>query len=112
MPTYTTLLSPFDPLVWDRDRARTLFNFDYTIECYLPQGKRKYGYFSLPILHNGALIGRLDAKAYRKEGLFEVRSLHMEPGVKLPRRYRGSGGRSHPALCALARHAQGRNPPE
>ena len=82
-PTYSTLLCPFDPLVWDRDRARGLFNFDYTIECYLPQGKRKYGYFSLPILCEGALIGRLDAKAYRKEGIFEVRSLYLEPGVTL-----------------------------
>lgn len=82
-PTHSTLLCPFDPLVWDRERARELFNFDYTIECYLPQGKRKYGYFSLPILCEGALVGRLDAKAYRKEGIFEVRSIHLEPGVTL-----------------------------
>lgn len=81
IPTYSTLLCPFDPLVWDRERARVLFNFDYTIECYLPQEKRKYGYFSLPILCKGALVGRLDAKAYRKEGIFEVRSLYLEPGM-------------------------------
>ena len=56
-PTYTTLLSPFDPLVWDRKRAQELFGFDYTIECYLPAEKRIYGYFSLPVLSRGALVG-------------------------------------------------------
>lgn len=77
----TTFLSPFDPLVWDRKRALELFNFDYKIEVYTPAPKRKYGYFSLPILYNNALIGRLDPKAYRKEGIFEVRALHLEPDV-------------------------------
>ncbi len=81
-PSYTTLLSPFDPLVWDRARARELFNFDYTIECYLPAAKRRYGYFSLPILHKGALAGRLDAKAFRQNGIFEVRNLVLEAGVQ------------------------------
>jgi uncharacterized protein len=81
--TLTTLLSPFDPLVCDRDRAEEFFDFDYTIECYLPAEKRKYGYFSLPILHRGALVGRLDAKANRQTGTFEVRSLHLEPGAAL-----------------------------
>lgn len=77
----TTLLSPFDPVVWDRVRARELFGFDYRIETYTPAAQRRYGYFSLPILHRGGLIGRLDAKAHRKQGVFEVRSLHLEPGV-------------------------------
>lgn len=81
--THTTLLSPFDPVVWDRTRALELFGFDYRIECYTPAPKRKYGYFTLPILHRGALIGRLDAKAHRKEGRFEVKALHFEPGVTL-----------------------------
>ncbi|MDT4953138.1 MAG: uncharacterized protein QOJ02_1276 [Acidobacteriota bacterium] len=80
-PKLTTLLSPFDPLVWDRARAREMFGFDYRLECYTPQPKRRYGYFTLPILHRGKLIGRLDPKAHRKEGLFEVKSLHLEPGV-------------------------------
>jgi uncharacterized protein len=77
----TTLLSPFDPLVWDRDRASQLFGFDYKIECYTPAAKRRYGYFSLPILHRGQLVGRLDPKAHRKEGIFEVKALHLEPDV-------------------------------
>jgi uncharacterized protein YcaQ len=77
----TTLLSPFDPVVWDRARALELFGFDYKIEVYTPAARRRYGYYSLPILHRGALVGRLDAKAQRKEGLFEVRALHLEPGT-------------------------------
>jgi uncharacterized protein YcaQ len=80
-PRYTTLLSPFDPIVWDRARASALFGFDYRIECYTPAEKRRYGYFTLPILHNGALVGRLDPKAHRREGLFEVKVLHLEPGL-------------------------------
>ena len=79
--SHTTLLSPFDSLIWHRARMRELFDFDFTIECYLPASKRKYGYFLLPILHRGRLVGRLDAKAHRKEGLFEVRGLFLEPGA-------------------------------
>lgn len=79
---YTTLLTPFDPLVWDRYRTRELFDYDFTIECYLPAAKRRYGYFLLPILHRGRLVGRLDAKAHRKDGIFEVISLHLEPAVQ------------------------------
>jgi uncharacterized protein YcaQ len=79
--TLTTFLSPFDPIVWDRVRCKAMFDFDYRIECYTPEGKRRYGYFTLPILRRGELIGRLDAKAHRGEGLFEVKSLHLEPGV-------------------------------
>ncbi len=79
----TTLLSPCDPVVWaPRDRTLEMFGFDYTIECYTPGPKRKYGYFSLPILHRDALVGRLDAKAHRKEGLFEVKALHLEDGLR------------------------------
>jgi uncharacterized protein YcaQ len=75
----TTLLSPFDPVVWDRARALELFGFDYKIEVYTAAARRRYGYYSLPILHDGALVGRLDAKAHRKEGRFEVKALHLEP---------------------------------
>lgn len=79
--TVTTLLSPFDPVVWDRRRALELFGFDYRIECYTPAPQRRYGYFTLPILHRGTLIGRLDPKAHRKDGVFEVRALFLEPDV-------------------------------
>ena len=80
--THTTLLSPFDPVVWDRERASVMFGFDYRIECYVPEPKRRYGYFVLPILHRGALVGRLDAKAHRNEGSFEIKSLHLESGIE------------------------------
>lgn len=79
----TRILSPFDPLVWDRKRALEMFNFDYKLECYTPAPKRKFGYFTLPILHNGELIGRMDAKAHRQEGRFEVKSLHFEEDIKV-----------------------------
>ena len=81
-PVLTTLLSPFDPLVWDRRRASEVFGFDYRIEVYTPAPKRVYGYYVLPILHRGRLIGRLDPKAHRREGVFEVRALYLEPGVR------------------------------
>jgi uncharacterized protein YcaQ len=80
--THTTLLSPFDLVVWDRERALAMFDFDYRIECYTPEAKRKYGYFVLPILRRGQLVGRLDAKAHRSEGVFEVKALHLEQGIQ------------------------------
>jgi uncharacterized protein YcaQ len=81
-PSVTTLLSPFDPIVWDRRRALELFGFDYRLECYTPAAKRRYGYFTLPILRRGALVGRVDAKAHRRDGVFEVKALELEPGVR------------------------------
>jgi uncharacterized protein YcaQ len=82
-PSHATLLSPFDPVVWDRKRALALFGFDYRIECYTPAPKRRYGYFTLPILIGDRLVGRLDAKAHRAAGLFEVKSIHLEEGIAL-----------------------------
>ena len=81
--THTTLLSPFDPLVWDRERALAMFGFDYRIECYTPQERRVHGYFVLPVLHQGELVARLDAKAHRADGVFEVKALYLEPGVAI-----------------------------
>ncbi len=78
----TALLSPFDPVVWDRDRASGMWGFDYRIEIYTPAEKRQFGYFTLPILHRGELVGRLCPKAHRKEGVFEIRQLHLQPGIK------------------------------
>ena len=82
VPTRTHLLSPFDPIVWDRARLEALFDFEYRIECYTPAPKRKYGYFSLPILHRDQMVGRFDAKAHRKDGLFEIKALHLEPDLR------------------------------
>lgn len=80
VPTHTAFLSPFDPVVWDRERASIMFDFDYRLECYTPAHKRTFGYFCLPILHGGELIGRMDAKAHRARGEFEVISWHWQPG--------------------------------
>ncbi len=85
-PRSSSLLSPFDPIVWDRRRALELFGFDYRLESYTPAEKRRYGYFTLPILRRGALVGRVDAKAHRKAGEFELRSIHLEPGVRTSER--------------------------
>jgi uncharacterized protein YcaQ len=73
------ILSPFDGLVIQRARTEWLFDFEYTLECYLPQAKRKYGYFVLPILFENRLVGRLDPKADRKEKTLIVRKLWLEP---------------------------------
>ena len=72
------ILSPFDNLVIHRERLKTLFNFDYRIECYVPAPKRQFGYFCLPILYDNQLLGRIDCKAHRSEKRFEVISLHLE----------------------------------
>jgi uncharacterized protein len=84
--TRTTLLSPFDNLIWDRQRTVELFDFDYKIECYTPAPLRQYGYFTLPILRRGRLVGRVDPKVDRKTRQFTIKSLHLEPGVRVSQR--------------------------
>ncbi|MSS72814.1 MAG: winged helix-turn-helix domain-containing protein [Candidatus Latescibacteria bacterium] len=76
------LLSPFDNLVIWRRRLKKLFGFDYTIECYVPAPKRRYGYFCLPVLWGDRFVGRLDPKADRKGKTFIVRCLAFEPGFE------------------------------
>lgn len=73
------ILSPFDNSLIQRDRLKALFAFDYQIECYVPAAKRVYGYFTLPLLYRGEFIGRMDCKAHRKTGQFEIKMLHFEP---------------------------------
>ncbi|MCU6426167.1 winged helix-turn-helix domain-containing protein [Enterobacter sichuanensis] len=81
--THSTVLSPFDPVVWDRKRAEQLFGFSYRLECYTPAPKRQYGYFVLPLLHKGQLLGRMDAKMHRKTGTLEIIALYLEEGVRV-----------------------------
>ncbi len=79
---HVTLLSPFDPLTRNRDRAIRLFDFDYKIEIYVPEPKRVYGYYTLPLLQNGNLVGRIDLKAERKTRELLVQSAWHELDVK------------------------------
>ncbi len=72
------ILSPFDNSVIQRDRLKALFQYDYKLECYLPEAKRQYGYFSLPLLYRDQFIGRMNCKAHRKTGHLEIKLLHLE----------------------------------
>lgn len=76
------MLSPFDPLLIHRDRPARLFDFDYQLECYVPEAKRRHGYFVLPVLHGTRFVARADCRADRARGVFEIRRLILEAGVQ------------------------------
>lgn len=86
-PHGTTLLSPFDSLLWQRKRAEDLLRFRYRVEIYVPEHKRKFGYYAMPILHDGRLVGRLDPKFHRDRGVLEIKSCSLEPGFDGGRRF-------------------------
>ncbi len=73
------ILSPFDNSVIQRDRLKALFQYDYQLECYVPEPKRQHGYFCLPLLYRDEFVGRMDCKAHRKTRHLQIKSLHLEP---------------------------------
>lgn len=99
-PDRVRVLSPFDPLLRDRNRAERLFGFNYRIEIFVPEPKRQYGYYVFPLLEKDRMIGRIDMKADRKAGTLEVKRLWLEPGVK------ASAGRMARLEAELARVAK------
>ena len=74
----TALLSPFDRLIHDRNRALELFDFEYTLEMYKPRAQRRWGYFALPVLHHDQLVGKVDATADRKRSTLQVHAIHQD----------------------------------
>ena len=76
--TRTVILSPFDRLVFERDRVTDLFEFEYALEMYKPAAKRRWGYFALPVLHHDQLIGKVDATSEHAEGVLRVDAVHED----------------------------------
>lgn len=94
------ILSPFDNLVIQRERLRWIFDFDYQIECYVPQAKRRYGHFVLPVLWGDRFAARLEAKAVRAEARLDVNGLWFEPGFAKNRAFRQA------LRCGIERFAE------
>ncbi len=76
------ILSPFDNLLIQRKRMQMLFDYSYQLECYVPEAKRRYGYFSLPVLWDGRLVARMDCKAERQRSLLHIHHLALEPWLE------------------------------
>jgi hypothetical protein len=93
----TTLLSPFDNLIIDRERTERLFGFRYRMEIYVPRAARRYGYYVLPVLHGDRFVGRVDPAMDRRRGRLVVNAVHPEPGAPA-----GSGAAVAAALKELA----------
>jgi uncharacterized protein YcaQ len=76
----STVLSPFDPVVWFRDRAARIWDFEYRIEIYVPAAQRRWGYYVLPVMIDGQLVARLDVKTDREAGVLRIQAAHAESG--------------------------------
>lgn len=86
-PRGTTLLSPFDSLLWQRRRAEALLDFAYRVEIYVPPAKRRFGYYAMPIFHDGRLVGQVDPKLDRAKGVLAIKKIGLEPGFAPDRRF-------------------------
>ncbi len=95
VPKRTTLLSPFDRLIHDRDRAEALWGFFYRLEMYVPKAKRQYGYYVLPVLHGDRIVGRIDPVFDRKSRVLTVNAVYPEDGVRFPQ-HRAAAGAEEP----------------
>ena len=96
------MLSPFDPLLWDRARVQRLFDFDQKLEIFKPAGQRVYGYYCMPVLAGDRLVARFDLKAERSQGALRVLSCRFENGGR--RAANAKDGEA--ARSALARYAR------
>ena len=101
-PGRIRILSPFDPVLRDRDRAERLFGFRYRIEVFVPEAQRRYGYYVFPLLEGARLVGRIDFRATRERGCLAVRALWPEPGIAFGR---GRIARLEAELDRMARFA-------
>ena len=97
----TTLLSPFDNLICDRDRTEALWDFYFRIEIYVPKAKREYGYYVLPILYGDKLIGRIDPKMDRKTNTLHIHNVYAEPGAPKFKKTVREIGKSVASLAAF-----------
>lgn len=91
-PDRGVLLSPFDPVLWDRARVRQLFGFDQVLEIFKPAAQRVYGYYCLPVLAGEHLVARLDLKADRGEKTLEARAIHFEDSRNSERKSKSASG--------------------
>jgi uncharacterized protein YcaQ len=102
MPPAVAFLAPLDPFVWDRDLLRSLFDFDYVWEVYVPARKRRWGYYVLPVLYGDRLVGRVEPRIERSSGALRVLGLWWEDGLDPL-----ADGRLAPAFAeALETHRQ------
>jgi hypothetical protein len=100
-PAKVALLAPLDPILWDRKLLQSLFSFDYKWEVYVPEAKRRHGYYVLPILFGDRLVGRIEPRIDRKEKALRILCLKVEPGFN-PAREEGFVDGAAEALVALA----------
>lgn len=101
-PPIMRALNPFDPLIRDRKRLKRLFGFDYTIEIFVPEAKRKFGYYVYPLFDGDRLVGRVDAKADRPNGTLAVRKIWTEKGVTQDSAFKARRGDALKALAGMA----------